>query len=604
MLQAQDIQTCLTHYWGYPDLRPSQKPVIAEVMKGQSALVIMPTGGGKSMCYQLPAMLRSGLTLVISPLIALMKDQVDDLRLKGIDAAYLNSSQSTEESNRIFNAIGDGKMKLLYIAPERLMSAQGGLLQRLKEVQIDMVAVDEAHCISSWGHDFRPAYTRLKDLSTHFPGVPVLALTATADDATKRDIILQLGLENAALFENSFDRPEIHYTAKPRIDEVSQLLEFVAERPSESGIVYCLSRKRTQEMADHLQAAGYRATCYHAGLSSEERQKRQDQFIRDEVDIIAATIAFGMGIDKNNVRYVVHMNLPKNIEGYYQETGRAGRDGLDSKALLLYGGSDFPTLASHCEVDGNLDQSNVMLGKLRRMQDFADSRVCRRKILLQYFGEELAADCGNCDNCQTTFEEHDGTEDAQKLLSTIARLEWSFGLGHYIDILRGSQAQKITASQRSISTYGIGADKSKKHWMSIGKELIQKGLLTQTVGKFPVIKLNERSWEVLHGKEAVMLTKFVEPKGGNKAGKPKATTAFEAGSEHQTLFQKLRQMRYQLAKASNVPSYLILSDRSLKELCTEQPKTTSELSAIHGFGKVKIAKFGQQFIDALSEASS
>ena len=603
-MPAQDIQHCLTHYWGYPDLRPSQKPVIAEVMKGQSALVIMPTGGGKSMCYQLPAMLRSGLTLVISPLIALMKDQVDDLRLKGIDAAYLNSSQSTEESNRIFNAIGDGKMKLLYIAPERLMSAQGGLLQRLKEVQIDMVAVDEAHCISSWGHDFRPAYTRLKDLSTHFPGVPVLALTATADDATKRDIIFQLGLENAALFENSFDRPEIHYTAKPRIDEVSQLLEFVAERPSESGIVYCLSRKRTQEMADHLQAAGYRATCYHAGLSSEERQKRQDQFIRDEVDIIAATIAFGMGIDKNNVRYVVHMNLPKNIEGYYQETGRAGRDGLDSKALLLYGGSDFPTLASHCEVDGNLDQSNVMLGKLRRMQDFADSRVCRRKILLQYFGEELAADCGNCDNCQTTFEEHEGTEDAQKLLSTIARLEWSFGLGHYIDILRGSQAQKITASQRSISTYGIGAEKSKKHWMSIGKELIQKGVLTQTVGKFPVIKLNGRSWEVLHGKEAVMLTKFVEPKAGKKAGKPKATTAFEAGSEHQTLFQKLRQVRYQLAKASNVPSYLILSDRSLKELCTEQPKTTSELSAIHGFGKVKIAKFGQQFIDALSEASS
>ena len=603
-MPAQDIQHCLTHYWGYPDLRPSQKPVIAEVMKGQSALVIMPTGGGKSMCYQLPAMLRSGLTLVISPLIALMKDQVDDLRLKGIDAAYLNSSQSTEESNRIFNAIGDGKMKLLYIAPERLMSAQGGLLQRLKEVQIDMVAVDEAHCISSWGHDFRPAYTQLKDLATHFPGVPVLALTATADDATKRDIIFQLGLENAALFENSFDRPEIHYTAKPRIDEVSQLLEFVAERPSESGIVYCLSRKRTQEMADHLQAAGYRATCYHAGLSSEERQKRQDQFIRDEVDIIAATIAFGMGIDKNNVRYVVHMNLPKNIEGYYQETGRAGRDGLDSKALLLYGGSDFPTLASHCEVDGNLDQSNVMLGKLRRMQDFADSRVCRRKILLQYFGEELAADCGNCDNCQTTFEEHEGTEDAQKLLSTIARLEWSFGLGHYIDILRGSQAQKITASQRSISTYGIGAEKSKKHWMSIGKELIQKGVLTQTVGKFPVIKLNGRSWEVLHGKEAVMLTKFVEPKAGKKAGKPKATTAFEAGSEHQTLFQKLRQVRYQLAKASNVPSYLILSDRSLKELCTEQPKTTSELSAIHGFGKVKIAKFGQQFIDALSEASS
>lgn len=604
MPQTQDIQTCLSQYWGYPDLRPAQKPVIAEVMQGNSGLVIMPTGGGKSMCYQLPALLRPGLTVVISPLIALMKDQVDDLRLKGIDAAYLNSSQSTEESNRIFNAIGDGKMKLLYVAPERLMSAKGGLLQRLKSVQIDMVAVDEAHCISSWGHDFRPAYTRLKDLSTHFPGVPVLALTATADDATKRDIILQLGLENAALFENSFDRPEIHYSARPRVDEVSQLLDFVAKHPSESGIVYCLSRKRTQEMADHLQAAGYKATCYHAGLSSEERQKRQDQFIRDEVNIIAATIAFGMGIDKNNVRYVVHMNLPKNIEGYYQETGRAGRDGLDSKALLLYGGSDFPTLASHCEVDGNLDQSNVMLGKLRRMQDFADSRVCRRKILLQYFGEELATDCGNCDNCQTTFEEHEGTEDAQKLLSTIARLEWSFGLGHYIDILRGSQAQKITASQRSISTYGIGADKSKKHWMSIGKELIQKGVLTQTVGKFPVIKLNGRSWEVLHGKEPVMLTKFMEPKAGKKAGKPQATTAFEAGSEDQRLFQSLRQVRYTLAKSSNVPSYLILSDRSLKELCIAKPKTLSDLASVHGFGKVKIAKFGQQFIDAMESHSS
>ena len=568
-------------------------------MKGQSALVIMPTGGGKSMCYQLPAMLRSGLTLVISPLIALMKDQVDDLRLKGIDAAYLNSSQSTEESNRIFNAIGDGKMKLLYIAPERLMSAQGGLLQRLKEVQIDMVAVDEAHCISSWGHDFRPAYTRLKDLSTHFPGVPVLALTATADDATKRDIILQLGLENAALFENSFDRPEIHYTAKPRIDEVSQLLEFVAERPSESGIVYCLSRKRTQEMADHLQAAGYRATCYHAGLSSEERQKRQDQFIRDEVDIIAATIAFGMGIDKNNVRYVVHMNLPKNIEGYYQETGRAGRDGLDSKALLLHGGGDFRTLSAHCEVEGNLDQSNVMLGKLRRMQDFADSRVCRRKILLQYFGEELQEDCGNCDNCETTFEEHDGTEDAQKLLSTVARLEWSYGLAHIVDILRGSQAQKITAAQKALSTHGIGADKSKQHWMSIGKELIQQGWLNQSVGKFPVVELNGRSWEVLRGQAQVMLTALKETKPVKKAGKRAQAPAFEAGSESQTRFETLRAVRTQLAKASNVPAYLVLSDRSLKELCTALPATVADLESVHGFGKVKIEKFGQAFLDAL-----
>ena len=603
-MQTSDILACLNHYWGYPDLRPAQKPVIAEVMQGKSALVIMPTGGGKSMCYQLPAMLRPGLTLVISPLIALMKDQVDDLRLKGIEAAYLNSSQDTGESNRVFNAIGEGSLKLLYIAPERLMSLKGALLEQLKTIEIDMIAVDEAHCISSWGHDFRPAYTQLKDLSKHFPGVPVLALTATADGATKRDIIRQLGLENAALFENSFDRPEIHYTAKPRIDEVAQLLEFVAQHSSESGIVYCLSRKRTQEMAERLQEAGYKAECYHAGLSSQERMERQERFIRDEINIMVATIAFGMGIDKNNVRYVVHMNLPKNIEGYYQETGRAGRDGLDSKALLLHGGGDFRTLSAHCEVDGNLDQSNVMLGKLRRMQDFADSRVCRRKILLQYFGEELKEDCGNCDNCETTFEQHDGTEDAQKLLSTVARLDWSYGLAHIVDILRGSKAQKITAAQQALSTHGIGADKSKQQWMSIGKELIQQGFLSQKVGKYPVVELTPRSWEVLRGQTPVMLTKFEERLSINKPAKRASAPAFEAGSDLQSRFEILREVRTKLAKSANVPAYLVMSDRSLRELCTEQPRSLSDLASIHGFGKVKIQKFGQAFLDALLTAET
>ena len=603
-MQTSDILACLNHYWGYPDLRPAQKPVIAEVMQGKSALVIMPTGGGKSMCYQLPAMLRPGLTLVISPLIALMKDQVDDLRLKGIEAAYLNSSQDTGESNRVFNAIGEGTLKLLYIAPERLMSLKGALLEQLKTIEIDMIAVDEAHCISSWGHDFRPAYTQLKDLSKHFPGVPVLALTATADGATKRDIIRQLGLENAALFENSFDRPEIHYTAKPRIDEVAQLLEFVAQHSSESGIVYCLSRKRTQEMAERLQEAGYKAECYHAGLSSQERMERQERFIRDEINIMVATIAFGMGIDKNNVRYVVHMNLPKNIEGYYQETGRAGRDGLDSKALLLHGGGDFRTLSAHCEVDGNLDQSNVMLGKLRRMQDFADSRVCRRKILLQYFGEELKEDCGNCDNCETTFEQHDGTEDAQKLLSTVARLDWSYGLAHIVDILRGSKAQKITAAQQALSTHGIGADKSKQQWMSIGKELIQQGFLSQKVGKYPVVELTPRSWEVLRGQTPVMLTKFEERLTINKPAKRASAPAFEAGSDLQSRFEILREVRTKLAKSANVPAYLVMSDRSLRELCTEQPRSLSDLASIHGFGKVKIQKFGQAFLDALLTAET
>lgn len=598
-METPDILTCLNHYWGYPDLRPAQKPVIDEVMQGKSALVIMPTGGGKSMCYQLPAMLRPGLTLVISPLIALMKDQVDDLRLKGIEAAYLNSSQDTGESNRVFNALGDGTLKLLYIAPERLMSPKGGLLEQLQSIRIDMIAVDEAHCISSWGHDFRPAYTKLKDLSKHFPGVPMLALTATADEATKRDIIRQLGLDSAALFENSFDRPEIHYAAQARTDEVAQLLAFVEQHASESGIVYCLSRKRTEVMADHLKAAGYKANCYHAGLSSEERMRRQEQFIRDEINIMVATIAFGMGVDKNNVRYVVHMNLPKNIEGYYQETGRAGRDGLDSKALLLHGGGDFRTLSAHCEVEGNLDQSNVMLGKLRRMQDFADSRVCRRKILLQYFGEELKEDCGNCDNCETTFEQHDGTEDAQKLLSTVARLDWSYGLAHIVDILRGSKAQKITAAQQAMSTHGIGADKSKQQWMSIGKELIQQGWLTQSVGQYPVVELNARSWEVLLGQAQVMLTTFRETPRTTQAKKRSSAPAFEATSEEQKQFDTLRAVRTRLAKAANVPAYVVLSDRSLKELCTARPTTLEDLASVHGFGKVKIEKFGQTFLDAL-----
>ncbi len=600
MLHAQDTLTCLNHYWGYPDLRPAQKPVIAEVMQGNSALVIMPTGGGKSMCYQLPAMLRSGLTLVISPLIALMKDQVDDLRLKGIDAAYLNSSQSTGESNLIFNAIGDGKMKLLYIAPERLMSLKGALLERLKTIKIDMIAVDEAHCISSWGHDFRPAYTKLKDLSEHFPGVPVLALTATADDATKRDIIRQLGLENAALFENSFDRPEIHYSAQARTDEVTQLLAFVEQHASESGIVYCLSRKRTQEMADHLKAAGYKAECYHAGLSSQERMERQEQFIRDEINIMVATIAFGMGIDKNNVRYVVHMNLPKNIEGYYQETGRAGRDGLDSKALLLHGGGDFRTLSAHCEVDGNLDQSNVMLGKLRRMQDFADSRVCRRKILLQYFGEELQEDCGNCDNCETTFEEHDGTEDAQKLLSTVARLEWSYGLAHIVDILRGSTGPKNHRSakrivhlrhrsrqkQTALDEHRKGIDPARladPNRRQVSRGRTQRPLLGSPPGPGAGHAHQVRRKPSPSKKRANL-----KPPPSRPA--PNTKRAFKSSRR-----------AHQLAKASNVPAYLVLSDRSLKELCTALPATVADLDSVHGFGKVKIAKFGLHFLDALKE---
>ena len=394
----------LSDYWGYDTLRPAQVPVIEQVLANKSGLALMPTGGGKSLCYQLPSLLLPGLTLVISPLIALMKDQVDDLLLRNIPVGLLNSTQSDEASNEVFQRMTDGTLKILYTSPERLFAREALLFTQLQSLNISLIAVDEAHCISSWGHDFRPAYTRLIELRQALPKVPLLALTATADAMTKQDIRQQLGLEQDPVFENSFDRPEIHYTAIRRDDENEQLLKFLEERKNESGIIYCLSRKRTESVSKMLQSEGFLAVSYHAGLSTDIRTERQNQFVRDDIQIVVATIAFGMGIDKNNVRFVVHMNLPKNMEGYYQETGRAGRDGLTSHALLLHGGSDFMTLSKHCEIDGNPEQSDTLLKKLRRMQDFADSFACRRQTLLQYFGEAHAGNCDHCDNCQTEFD--------------------------------------------------------------------------------------------------------------------------------------------------------------------------------------------------------
>jgi ATP-dependent DNA helicase RecQ len=597
-MNTNRLHKCLSDYWGYDTLRPAQVPVINHVLAGNSGLALMPTGGGKSLCYQLPSLLLPGLTLVISPLIALMKDQVDDLLLRNIPVGLLNSTQSDEASNEVFQRMTDGTLKILYTSPERLFARESLLFTQLKSLNISLIAVDEAHCISSWGHDFRPAYTRLIELRKAMPKVPLLALTATADAMTKQDIRQQLGLEQDAVFENSFDRPEIHYTAIRRDDENEQLLKFLEERKGESGIIYCLSRKRTEAVSKMLQSEGFLALSYHAGLSTEIRTERQNQFVRDDIQIVVATIAFGMGIDKNNVRFVVHMNLPKNMEGYYQETGRAGRDGLTSHALLLHGGSDYMTLSKHCEIDDNPEQSDTLLRKLRRMQDFADSFACRRQTLLQYFGEAHAGNCDHCDNCQTEFDVWDATQEAQKLLSTVARLEWPYGLSHIIEILRGSKSQKITAAQRELSTYGIGQDLSKAQWTQIGKELIQKGFLAQSPGRFPTLVLNDLSWEILKGQSKVELTKVEF-----KVEKTSKRSTYERHDPpaNKDLFNLLRAKRQELAKQQNVPAYMVLSDRSLKELCQSMPATSKQLLGVHGFGKVKVQRFGAQILEVLEQ---
>jgi len=606
MLNAQQ-RTILKDIWGFDCLRPSQKPIIKHVLENKSALVLLPTGGGKSLCYQLPAMLQEGLTVVVSPLIALMKDQVDDLLTHGVAAAFLNSSISSEETSDVVCQIKENKLKLLYVSPERIAANDFQLLQWLQDKHVNRVAIDEAHCISTWGHNFRPEYTQLNRLGEFLPGVPILALTATADEATKEDIVNQLNLVGQKVFLNSFDRPNIHYSVRPRKKEKEQLLSYVQTQGNATGIIYCLSRKKTEEIAQYLKDNGFRATHYHAGLTAQEREERQGAFKNDYIQIIVATIAFGMGIDKPNVRFVVHLNLPKNMESYYQETGRAGRDGEESEAVLFYKSADFSLLAEFFEKESE-DQKNLLLNKLRRMGDFADAYTCRRKILLQYFNEPRASDtCGKCDNCDTPHRTWDGTETAQKLFSTLARLQYDYGLAHSVSILRGSKSKKVTAAQQQLSTYGIGKEHSQSDWMEIGKQLIQLGFVEQSIGKYPVIRLNERSWQVLRGEERVELVQFEArpdapadaPSRSRSTRERKSTSAGATASaeiKDTPLFEKLRAKRLELAQNQGVPAFVILSDKTLVALCELLPSDSSDLLDVHGFGKVKVKRFGEDFL--------
>jgi ATP-dependent DNA helicase RecQ len=573
--------------FGYSSFRLEQEAIIQAVLQRKDTFVLMPTGGGKSLCYQVPALLLDGLTVVISPLIALMKDQVDALRLNGVQAAYLNSTQSGVEQDAIITKVLSKEMKLLYLAPE------SSFFRRLGSFHVSLVAVDEAHCISHWGHDFRPEYLLLNQLKQTLPNVPMIALTATADNLTQRDIVDKLGLRNPAIFKSSFNRANIRYTVEPKKRSFEKLLGFLERRKEESGIIYCLSRVATESLAADLAREGFNVLPYHAGMEKEQRARHQEMFLRDDVKIMVATIAFGMGIDKSNVRYVVHMDLPKNIESYYQETGRAGRDGLESEALLYYTYADVSKMKKFVEIEGNAEQTRIYLKKLDQMAAYGDLMTCRRQYLLNYFDEPAASYCGNCDICLTQVEREEGTVQAQKVLSAVTRLQERFGTNYVIDILRGSNSAKIMDDHRALKTFGVGADTSKEEWVSIIRDLLAQGYLAKSDGTYPVLKLTPKSAAVLRGTERVMLVRAKE-----KLPTPMQVSEQPADYEA-PLFMILKQVRTALAQEENVPPYVVLSDASLRELATYLPLDKASMRNISGFGELKVERYGPAFEDAI-----
>ncbi|MEM9675180.1 MAG: DNA helicase RecQ [Bacteroidota bacterium] len=589
---ARLLQT-LEKYFGYTAFRKNQEQIIKTILAGQDALVLMPTGGGKSLCYQIPALLTEGVTLVVSPLISLMKDQVDALRVNGIAAAYLNSSLSSDEQTHVFRQLRAGELKLLYLAPERLIGHENRFIDFLKSINISLLAIDEAHCISQWGHDFRPEYRMLAEVKKALNNIPTVALTATADPITQRDILDKLQLNTPQVFISSFNRENIHYRVAPKRQSYGQLLDFLADRRDQSGIIYVLSRASTEDLAERLTQDGFPAKPYHAKLDSSIKEKHQEEFLRDETQLIVATVAFGMGIDKSNVRFVVHMDLPKNIEGYYQETGRAGRDGLKSEALLFYSYADVIKLQGFVEVEGNDTQSRILREKLQQMAIYGDLRTCRRKFLLNYFGEEASDYCGSCDVCLNEYKTFDGTVLAQKALSAVARLEGRFGVGYVIDFLRGSQSQKIWTQHKGLKTYGAGAEVSKKDWHRYMNDLLQLGYLRKSTDQFSTLQLTEKSWPVLKGQEQVMLAEVVEPE--------EVISSTSDQTIETALLNQLKILRRQLAQEENVPAYVIFSDATLQELATYLPTQSEDLRKISGFGEVKISKYGAAFLDEINQ---
>jgi len=596
VMQTTNIQEVLYSnlktYFGYDSFRAQQQDIVETVLKKRDCLVIMPTGGGKSICFQLPALAFKGVTLVISPLIALMKDQVDGLNANGISASYFNSSQSAEEQSIIVERVIVSKLKLLYVAPESLAALQNIITEKY----ISCVAIDEAHCISSWGHDFRPSYQQLGFLKATLPNTPFIALTATADKATRDDIVKQLRIEHAQQFISSFDRQNIELEVRPADNRISQIIKFISRNPKQSGIIYCLSRKTTEQLSKKLKANGIPAEAYHAGLNFEKRTKVQESFIYDRTQIVCATVAFGMGIDKSNVRWVIHYNMPKNIEGYYQEIGRAGRDGLKANALLFHSYADVIQLRNFASGASNED---VQMAKLDRMKQFSEATTCRRKILLSYFGELLAENCGNCDVCKNPPQFFDGTIMAQKILSAVYRLKESEAIGMIIDVLRGSQnAAVLEKGYTHLKTFGIGKDIAYRDWQHLTIQLINQGFCEIAFHKNNALRLTEFSKKVLFEGAKVSLTKpvhVVEPKIKERVKrKSKSKTIIKAGGSG--LFERLRQLRYKIALEENIPAYLVFSDATLKEIERERPMSETDFLTISGVGQRKLEVYGDEFI--------
>jgi ATP-dependent DNA helicase RecQ len=592
------LHTSLRKVFGLHEFRRHQRDIIEGIVAGHDAFVLMPTGGGKSLCYQLPALLRSGVAIVVSPLISLMKDQVDALKENGVAAEFYNSALGAEEARRVLAKLHAGELDLLYVAPERLMSPD--FLQRLAELPIALIAIDEAHCVSQWGHDFRPEYAALGELRTHFADVPLIALTATADPHTREDIVHVLGLGEARRYISSFDRPNIRYSVLEKYQPMEQLKRFLAGQGHESGIVYALSRKRTEEVATHLELAGYQAAAYHAGRPADVRRDVQERFLRDDLQIVVATVAFGMGIDKPNVRFVVHYDLPKHIEGYYQETGRAGRDGLASEALLLFGMQDVVTARMLVEKGTNPEQRRIEAHKLQAMIGLAESLTCRRRVLLGYFGEELATDCGNCDICLNPPETFDASVAAQKVLSCVYRVGERFGVKHVVDVLRGADTERIrTLGHDRLSTYGIGAEMDTAHWSSITRQLIHRGYLVQDIASYSVLKLTPKARPVLRGEEPLELAR---PRITEKRAKRKKTpkTAESLAPADMELFEALRELRKELADEQGVPPYVIFGDVTLVQMSRDKPSTEEEMLEITGVGQVKLQRHGDEFLAAIA----
>lgn len=600
----------LKRYFGYDSFRPQQEEIIRHVMSGRDCLVLMPTGGGKSLCYQVPALEMDGTAVVVSPLISLMKDQVEALRANGIAAVALNSSLPAGEQRLLRQQCVQGQVKLLYLSPETLLSELPYLLH---DISVSLFAIDEAHCVSQWGHDFRPEYTQLGILRREFPGVPVMALTATADKVTRRDILTQLALREPAVFISSFDRPNLNLDVKCGLkgrEKLSALLRFIAAHEGQSGIVYCLSRKTTDKLAADLRAHGIAAASYHAGLSADERDTAQTDFIRDRVQVVVATIAFGMGIDKSNVRWVVHYNLPKSIESFYQEIGRAGRDGLPADTLLLYNYADIVQLATFARASG---QREINMERLSRMQEYAEAEVCRRRILLNYFGEASEHDCGNCDVCRCPPVRFDGTVHAQKALSAIARTGEAAGFQTVVDILVGRYSPAVReAGFERLRTFGAGRDVPARDWHAYLLQMLQSGLLDVAYDEQNHLKITDYGRRVLFGRERIQLAVARREEPAPRAARSRTKTAPATPSlplagapvtsaADDALFERLRTLRRQLADAESLPPYIVMSDKVLRALAAIRPTTLEKMGMVNGIGEYKLRKYGALFIDAIKE---